>query len=816
VADTLEELHKSLEDILLRLEKFNIKIKGKKCEIGAQSLEFLGMQISGEGIAIKDTRVEVINKWEFPVNLKQMAQFTGYVGFVTKFIPNAATLMAPFNDLKLGHKGGRGTQAKVKVIKTPELEKQFEKVKQAVREAKHLKFPNYAQNFYLKTDASKVGVGGYLYQLEDDGITERPIAYFSMKLHGTQLQWSINEKEAFGVFSSIMKFGEYLRGRPFMLLTDHANLQYIKHNSAPKVVRWFLRLQEFQFKISHIPREKNVISDCLAGAADGSDIQCGNNEVVENPESEKTKSQLPEQSGTDEDENENEDEEDAEEKNPEDPEIKNPILKPEIRKAIQRAHGTLYGHMQASKTYNKVKMLEPGSGVTMDHVKQFIKECMVCQKTAPSGKHVGKGRKVNLSCSKPWKSVAMDYFHVGDPDDEDNENAILVFIDQCTRKVVLYPVKGETAANCVDSLIHLYANHGPIEELKSDNAQHFRANIVKEFNRLTNTKHIKSVPNRSQSNGIVERANKEIKRHLQALVLDLDIRDGEWKRIVPLVQKIINNTISSVTGFTPEAMISGRDNDILATILAPIEHEDGQEVVDLSLEMKLLHDAQNEILQRSLDYQAGRREPDEDESKTTRFPTGAKVLALYPHNKVPKKHLARWQGPFTVLSQSGSVVQVKHLASGKTSSRHVSAIKLVQGDNKDTASLTKWAAKDDGEFVVEEIQKHSGPISQLRKCQFLIKWEGYPQDQASWEPFQNIKECEALNAYIASRKAARKPRGTPKPTVVKEVNIESEDKQSQPEETKELDETPTEMITQLTETTSVETGKERYNLRSGV
>jgi hypothetical protein len=110
------------------------------------------------------------------------------------------------------------------------------------------------------------------------------------------------------------------------------------------------------------------------------------------------------------------------------------------------------------------------------------------------------------------------------------------------------------------------------------------------------------------------------------------------------------------------------------------------------------------------------------------------------------------------------------MASGKTSARHVSAIKLIQGNENSTESLKKWAAKDEGEFVVEEIQKHSGPLSQLKRCQFLIKWEGYPQDQASWEPYENIKQCEALNAYISSYKASRKPKAKPEEANPKDTN----------------------------------------------
>ena len=166
--------------------------------------------------------------------------------------------------------------------------------------------------------------------------------------------------------------------------------------------------------------------------------------------------------------------------------------------------------------------------------------------------------------------------------------------------------------------------------------------------------------------------------------------------------------------------------------------------------MQLLRDAQKELLNRSLDYQARKTNPDEDASKTTKFPIGTEVLALYPHNRVPRKHLTRWEGPFRVLSQDGSVVEVKHFASQKVSRRHVSAVKLLAYSGKKTeATMRRWAAKDKGEFEVESILNHEGNIKVLRNCRFFVKWQGFGLDDASWVPYLNVAKCEELSTYLA-------------------------------------------------------------------
>ena len=58
-----------------------------------------------------------------------------------------------------------------------------------------------------------------------------------------------------------------------------------------------------------------------------------------------------------------------------------------------------------------------------------------------------------------------------------------------------------------------------------------------------------------QENGIVERSNKEILRHLKAIIYERDILT-RWSRYLPMVQRIINSTIStSLRGRSSSTMI---------------------------------------------------------------------------------------------------------------------------------------------------------------------------------------------------------------------------------------------------------------------
>ncbi|KAH8271158.1 hypothetical protein KR026_004252, partial [Drosophila bipectinata] len=70
----------------------------------------------------------------------------------------------------------------------------FQKLKQALTCALVLTHPDFRKHFWIQCDASHVGIGAVLFQKDDDK-AERPIAFFSAKLRGAQLNYSVTEKE---------------------------------------------------------------------------------------------------------------------------------------------------------------------------------------------------------------------------------------------------------------------------------------------------------------------------------------------------------------------------------------------------------------------------------------------------------------------------------------------------------------------------------------------------------------------------------------------------------------------------------------------
>jgi hypothetical protein len=115
---------------------------------------------------------------------------------------------------------------------------------------------------FMHTDASDYGIGVYLFQ-SVEGI-EKPIQFMSKSLSTQEQHWSTIEKELYAIVYALRKFEYLLRDRHFILRTDHENLKYLNDPPSPKVRRWKLTIQEYDFDLEHIKGVQNVAADAFS------------------------------------------------------------------------------------------------------------------------------------------------------------------------------------------------------------------------------------------------------------------------------------------------------------------------------------------------------------------------------------------------------------------------------------------------------------------------------------------------------------------------------------------------------------------------
>ena len=74
-----------------------------------------------------------------------------------------------------------------------------------------------------------------------------------------------------------------------------------------------------------------------------------------------------------------------------------------------------------------------------------------------------------------------------------------------------------TSEEAVHAFNQWVADFGCPSEIVSDNASYFVSELIKSFNEATGIKHSTIHPYSHEENGIVERANQEVIRHLTAI-----------------------------------------------------------------------------------------------------------------------------------------------------------------------------------------------------------------------------------------------------------------------------------------------------------
>ena len=114
----------------------------------------------------------------------------------------------------------------------------------------------------LYTDASDYGIGGVLYQVV--GQIWRPIAFVSKSLSSTQIKWSTMQKEAYATFHCCQQFDSLIRDRKFTIHMDHQKITFMKQSPSSMVSRWFIALQELDFKVKFVPGKDNEMADSLS------------------------------------------------------------------------------------------------------------------------------------------------------------------------------------------------------------------------------------------------------------------------------------------------------------------------------------------------------------------------------------------------------------------------------------------------------------------------------------------------------------------------------------------------------------------------
>ena len=93
-----------------------------------------------------------------------------------------------------------------------------------------------------------------------------PSGYWSKTLNSAEQNYSATERECYSVVWAITTLRPYIEGQKFVVRTDHDALRWLLTLSDPsgRLMRWRLRLSEFDFEIKYRPGRVHQVPDALS------------------------------------------------------------------------------------------------------------------------------------------------------------------------------------------------------------------------------------------------------------------------------------------------------------------------------------------------------------------------------------------------------------------------------------------------------------------------------------------------------------------------------------------------------------------------
>lgn len=585
-ARELPQLVQRCDQVLTKLREHNLKIRPSKCAFAVDKVKFLGHIVSAQGVDVDPKRIEEVKNFPIPKNPSDVRSFHGLCSYNRKFIRGFADIAKPLTPLM-------GKPADF--AWTPEAQKAFETLRDALITTPTLKHFNPDADHELRTDASSYAMGAVLFQKHPDPQQTGTVLYYSKTLTLAQQNYSATERELLAAFSAIMELQHYLIGKRFTLVTDHAALSLLRNHRDPhhRLARWVAQLQGFEFDVVYKKGSLHLDADCMSRLVDRPDpvvdvdhadcvrsiCEISSQEFLDNElQQQNDEAQLDIRSEQREDSYCNKYIEILESTTLSVAEkrrrARNFTMQDELLYRVQyddifllviperrrsavllSCHDIpLAGHLGFSKTFSVIKCRYYWPKMRSD-VKKYVLSCADCQRRKASNvRKQGFTRPLPIA-EDVFDTVGIDLI-TKLPRSHSGFNTIFVCTDNLSKYVIAVPIKDELAQTIVHTFFNqVIAKHGCPRVVLSDRGANISGERSRDFFRLFGIKRILTSPYHPQTNGQTERFNRTLAASLTVFV---ERNQKDWSDYVAAITFAYNISEHAVTHTSPFELVFGR------------------------------------------------------------------------------------------------------------------------------------------------------------------------------------------------------------------------------------------------------------------
>ena len=720
-ASTMKEYEERLEMVFKRFEEYGITVNPNKCKFLMTEVEYVGYLLTKEGIEVSEGKRQKALDFPLPTTYKNLKQFVGLAEQFHRFIDKFYSFARPLHAILQGYNSLRNKSKPIPW--TEENKKAFYDLQEAIEKSQKLYFVDGNKEIFLRTDASDYGIGAVLYQKSSTDESEIPIAFISKTLQKEQLRWSVPEKEAYAIFYALCKLEHLIRDVHFLMQTDHKNLTYINYGNSAKILRWKLHIQEFDFSLEHIAGSDNDVADAFSRLVENHNIN-----ILEKHEL----LTLPDY-----------------------------FIPDEMFDAIKLVHNSTVGHHGVERTIRKLQNAKQNWPYQREHVRMFIKKCPCCQKMSmlkiPIHTHPFVVGVYNI-----MGRVAIDT--IGPlPKDESGNQYIITMVDCFSRYCLLSAQPDATAKSASKAILTWISLFGVMQQLLSDMGSQYVNHIIEEIIKHLGVQKLGTLPGIHEENSIVENRNKEVVRHLRAIVNHRKIK-SQWSDVLPLVQRIINAEIIEGLNVSPAQILFGNSIDLDRGLFLTNLPDTGQEITTdmkathLSEWMARMLRAQADIvtIAQETQHKNHTKHFQNFSTERTEFKIGDYVKINYGDNRPDSKLHTYWRGPYRVVNTDSinpNRIAVQNLVTGKIEDFPNGQLQPFEVDERHGTPL-ETAMMDEDYEIVEEIISHYPKKLHLipkSKISFKVKYKGELEPRKV--NYATLRDNIVLHNYLRSIKA---------------------------------------------------------------
>lgn len=578
---TMEEHRAIVRQVLQRLQDNDLFLKPEKCVFEQDLVEYLGLIIFHDKIAMDPVKVAGIQDWPTPRTVKDVQSFLGFGNFYRCFIKDFSKVAQPLFDL---------TKKDCTWNWSMEYQTAFDTLKAAFVSSPVLVMPDAKKPYLVEVDASDFATGGILSQKGDDGHWH-PVAYLSKALSEPERNYDIYDKELLAIICTLEAWRHYLEGAPdtVEIWTDHKNLEHFKtaQKLSRRQARWALFLTQFDFSLVHKPgvshrpdpmsqrpdhqcgtendNKERVLLDSkffrIRATRPGAATSLGDVELRRRIRDCKTKDievihaldailrNGPRTLVKN-----------LQEWNYEDGMVlfRGKVYVPadnELRRDIVRMYheSPLAGHPGRFKTYElgSREYWWPGMSV---FVRDFVAGCATCQSTKTQSSRPHVEMIPNEIPERPFGTISTDFI-VELPTCE-GYNAVNVVVDRLTKMVIATPCTTNITSDGTADIFFdkVYRHYGLTDKIISDRGSQFAGQVMRALNEKLGIKSALSTAYHPQTDGQTERENQNLEQFLRVFC---NYRQDDWVKWLPFFEFSHNSRTHAATGKAPFEVLYG-------------------------------------------------------------------------------------------------------------------------------------------------------------------------------------------------------------------------------------------------------------------